>query len=98
MVQKEIDYELLLFRCPHCKGPVRWHWNKATTGKVYCQNKCPECRAGQSKAEFNGNILIDGVPFEDKMILDELMKINKHLKSIEKLLSRLDDKFIRNKI
>lgn len=59
---------------------------------------CPECRAGQSKAEFNGNILIDGVPFEDKMILDELMKINKHLKSIEKLLSRLDDKFIRNKI
>jgi len=44
MVQKEIDYELLLFRCPHCKGPVRWHWNKATTGKVYCQNKCPEGR------------------------------------------------------
>jgi len=59
---------------------------------------CPECRAGQSKAEFNGNILIDGVPFEDKMILDELREMNKNLKSIEKLLSKLDDKFIKNKI
>ena len=71
MSKQDDQKELANLRCPHCQSTVHYWWNKVTTGRVLCDNRCS---AGKRLMRLDECIDISQDE-EDLMLVEDLEDI-----------------------